>query len=161
MGHEAAVTKKKVLDTVKAAIDRANECIRDTAEVQKTHNEFVRIVEGKIDDVRGIAHRASVWAEANEGSVKNVSVHLEGRMNTHVASLSKRIGDQVEVHQAFQELAIEQTKLLGEILDVLPPKGFFARLKWLCIGPSGPLPPDLRLMSLDGTMPMADEDHFV
>lgn len=121
MGHGAAATRKTLIDNVKECVERTNECIRDTAAVGKSHNEFVRIVEGKIDEVRGIAHRASTWSEANEAQLTNVRKHLDGQF----ANVQRTIDSRLRAQDA----------LIRETVNRLPADGFFARLKWLFFGP--------------------------
>jgi hypothetical protein len=121
MGHGAAATRKTLIDNVKECIERTNECIRDTAAVGKSHNEFVRIVEGKIDEVRGIAHRASTWSEANEAQLANVRKHLDAQF----ATVQRTLDSRVEAQDALIRMTV----------NLLPPPGLFGRLRWLLFGP--------------------------
>lgn len=117
MGHDAAVTKRKVIDAVKDGLARANDCIRDVHALQEKHNLFVRQVQKDLDVLTQRVSAASNWAEANEARLKNLKGHIDRQIQHVIDSHDRRI------------LAVA---------DVLPPRGFWARLMWLCVGPSRP-----------------------
>src|SRR4051812_5330403 len=107
MGREADISKKRVIDTAKLGIEKTNTALREVADMREAHNAFVRIVEGKINEAKDIAHRASVWSEANETMLANAKKHLDGRI------------DRV---QKFCEVDREW---IGNLEKRMPPDGFF------------------------------------
>lgn len=128
MPREADISKKRVIETSKLAIEKTNECIRVVTEVRESVTELIdkhEVLRAQTKkDVERLTERvsaASNWAEANERQLANTQKHLERQTESAIA-----------FHRGDVNAALDAMKAN------LPPNGLFARLKWLVCGPSEP-----------------------
>jgi hypothetical protein len=106
MGHDAAVTKRKVLGQVADCIGLVNE-LADDVETQAK----------KVNDLDRRTNAASAWCEQN----------------------SKEIAALRDVDDTFERLLKSHRAQLEAVRALLPPVGFWSRVKWLCVGPPPPV----------------------
>lgn len=133
MGREADISKKRVLDTSKIAIEKTNECIRVVTEVRESvtdlidKHEVLRAQTAKdVAALNGRASAASNWGEANETSLRNARLHLESQISA-LAHETERVKKACTVDREWLHDLERRTK---DLQAAAPPSGFFARLKW-------------------------------
>ena len=112
MGHEATVTKKRVLGKVEDCIAATNEVIGVVEELQTSHNALAAQVATDVKALQQRASAASAWCEQNEKRVEAVRHAVDTVLGRHEDDLSN----------------IEQR------LEAFLAMGFWARVVWVLFG---------------------------
>ena len=142
MGRESDISKKRVLDLSKVAIEKTNACIAGQQEIRASLTALIdghnRLSETAARDIALLKERvsaASNWAEGNETSLANLRTHVDGQ----IATLAKKVGELAGIveraTQNIDDLFDVHDFRLRSIVATLPPNGIVARLKWLLRGP--------------------------
>ena len=116
MGHDAAVTKRKVLDTVELCVKAANQAVSDSAHVIQTHDAFVKAVGEAFEQRDTRINAQGEWLDQVDGSIT--------ALNESVKALDNSAG---LAHERVTNLRSEVTHFLRDLT-------FRERLRWLLFG---------------------------
>lgn len=115
MGHEAAVTKKLVLEKVDACLNAANDAVATTEDLRGAHNAFSAQVLADIATLQTRAKAASAWCDQNEKAIAELNAALKDRPTLP------------QVGCAVTRLTLEDRARL----DALWSMGFWARVRFV------------------------------
>lgn len=133
MGHEAAVTKKRVLGKVEDCIAAVNDIIGAVETLERQHNALCAELATKQTAVDDRLSAQGAWCESNESGLGAVRRGLAEEMEQRVTVLA-------EVHTRLDRLAYSIELLAKALLSVRAESeafdalGLIGRLRWLFTG---------------------------
>ena len=136
MGHEAAITKKRVLGKVEQCLVATNESIATTEDLRTAHNAFSAKVRshldsldacdkhlaGQVDTLKTRAAAAAAWCEQNEKAVKGFG-----------DALVMAVSDRPTFDQVARTIAVMTCEDKAR-LDALWSMTFWQRVRFVCFG---------------------------
>jgi len=129
VGHEAAVSKQRVLRTAEECIAKTNEVIATVEEVREKHNALSVKVADHGADLRSLhlrANTAAAWCDQNEKAIP-----------AEIAEALSGVDEKLDNYPTKAETAaciVRLTLQDRERLDALLTMGVWARLAWLLTG---------------------------
>lgn len=140
MGHEAHVTKKRVLNKVEDCVAAVNDVIAASELLEKQHNALCTDLNDKFGTRDARLDAQAAWCDRNEKEAAQLRRELAGAIET-TGTLSAELKDLSERHAALDEAATRLFRLMdGELAaarasaQAFGALTFVARLRWLFTG---------------------------
>jgi len=146
MGHEAAITKKRVLGKVEQCLVATNESIATTEDLRTAHNAFSAKVlshldsldacdkhlAGQVDTLKTRAAAAAAWCEQNEKAIKE-----RPTVDVVAQSIAENNRAIEALYPTYEQVARTIARMTCEDrarLDALWSMTFWQRVRFVCFG---------------------------